>query len=145
MGCDASTASKPEIADVYPGGMFIHLPANKPEAGAFPGTQRKQYMVIDATNEDLGRIFLNQLKTLSSPIGLESPIGLVTKSGDLVMPASWSKRAHSLRRDLQEDISDEVLPGWRMERKQKQLAALMDQLTAKQQELPNLLKVVFLK
>ena len=137
MGCDASTASKPEIADVYPGGMFIHLPANKPEAGAFPGTQRKQYMVIDA--EDLGRTFLTQLQTLSSPIGL------VTKSGDLVMPASWFKRAHSLRRDLQEDISDEVLPGWRMERKQKQLAALMDQLTAKQQELPNLLKVVFLK
>lgn len=144
MGCDASTASKPKIADVYPGGMFIHLPANKPEAGAFPGTQRKQYMVIDA-DEDLGRIFLTQLKTLSSPIGLESPIGLVTKSGDLVMPASWFKRAHSLRRDLQEDISYKVLPGWRMERKQKQLAALMDQLTAKQQELPNLLKVVFLK
>jgi hypothetical protein len=61
------------------------------------------------------------------------------------MPASWSKRVHSLLQDLKKDISDEVLPGWRMERKQKQLAALMDQLTAKQQELPNLLKVVFLK
>lgn len=137
MGCVASTASKSEIADVYPGGMFIHLPANKPEAGAFPGTQRKQYMVIDA--EDLGRTFLTQLQTVPCPIGL------VTKSGEFVMPPSWSEKAYSLLQDLKEDISDEVLPGWRMERKQKQLAALMDQLTAKQQELPNLLKVVFLK
>jgi hypothetical protein len=135
MGC---VASKPEIADVYPGGMFIHLPANKPEAGAFSGTQRKQYMVIDGP-DDLGRTFLDQLQL--SPC----PIGLVTKSGNLVMPASWSEKAYSLRQDLKEDISDEVFPGWRMERKQKQLAALMDQLTAKQQELPNLLKVVFLK
>jgi hypothetical protein len=134
MGC---VASKPEITDIRPGGMFIHLPKNKPEVGNFSGNERTKYMVIFAEGP-LGDVFKEQLYNVSRPIGL------VTKSGELVMPVSWSYKAHSLRQDLQEDISDEVFPGLRMENKQKQLAALMNKLTAKQQELPNLLKVVYL-